>query len=107
MENELLEDNSTHPSRSASRETQPMSGMLYLRIILIRYLRLSPLLLVVILISWKLGRYLGDGPFFPALGLYPDNCKEHWYLNMLYVQNLFPWGNASLRNMCLGHSWYL
>lgn len=53
-----------------------------------RYLRLTPLLAVLILLSTTLFRFIGDGPIWPGFVEFLRNqCDEHWWSAMLYVQN--------------------
>jgi len=34
------------------------------------------------------------------------NCEQYWYLNILYLNNFFPWNNT-MNYMCLVWGWYL
>ena len=44
------------------------------------------------------------GPF--AFALNPENkaCRDYWWANILYINNLVPW---KADEVCLGHTWYL
>ncbi|BFF99902.1 nose resistant to fluoxetine protein 6 [Drosophila madeirensis] len=72
--------------------------MMYLH----RYLRLTPVLALAILIYMKILPISGDGPLYGSVTF--DNytiCEETWYWSLLYVQNY------ATNTICLGHSWYL
>ncbi|EDW37664.1 GL27108 [Drosophila persimilis] len=72
--------------------------MMYLH----RYLRLTPVLALAILIYMKILPIVGDGPLYGSVTF--DNyttCEETWYWSLLYVQNY------ATEKICLGHSWYL
>ena len=62
-----------------------------------RYIRLTPPLIIIILISLNLTKYMGSGPFYPANGFEPLGCRTNWYYNLLYINNLFDPAN----NVCL------
>jgi len=70
-----------------------------------RYIRLTPLLAMVIGFMASLYVHLGDGPFWgknTATGGTPYACSRYWWKNLLYINNLY-----ESENMCLGQSWYL
>ena len=67
-----------------------------------RYIRLTPPLIIIILISLNLTPYMGNGPFYPANGFEPVGCKTNWYLNLLYINNLFDPAN----NVCFDYFLY-
>lgn len=100
--------------------------MLYIH----RFLRLTPLLAISVLLSTTLIRFIGDGPIWPDLVEYVKNqCERHWWSMLLYVQNYVnPDDFVSLSNpylhflsrilplkqyrvicilQCFVHSWYL
>ncbi|XP_055304016.1 uncharacterized protein LOC129569308 [Sitodiplosis mosellana] len=74
-----------------------------LRLYLHRYLRLTPLLAVTILLSMSLARFSGSGPLFPYMvGFFSEQCERNWWATLLYIQNyVYP------DDMCLLHTWYL
>lgn len=79
----------------------------YGMLILGRYLRLTPVYLMVILLVWKVMPYVGQGPNWSSIGTMGQGCDDRLIYNLLYVNNLFPWGDASTVSGCLGWSWYL
>lgn len=67
-----------------------------------RYLRMTPLMMVIILFSSTLLKYLGEGPSFQESTIMFDSwCQENGWLNALYLHNFI-----RRENMCLGHTWY-
>lgn len=53
-----------------------------------RYVRLTPLLAVVFLVSMTLMRFLGDGPVWPIwIQFFSKPCETYWWSTLLYVQN--------------------
>ncbi|XP_017066870.1 O-acyltransferase like protein [Drosophila eugracilis] len=67
-----------------------------------RYLRLTPILAVAILVYVKMIPIFADGPLYGSTGFFDYSiCDNTWYLTLLYVQNY------ATDNICLGHSWYL
>eukprot|EP00357_Protocruzia_adherens_P036481 CAMPEP_0115016484 /NCGR_PEP_ID=MMETSP0216-20121206/27472_1 /TAXON_ID=223996 /ORGANISM="Protocruzia adherens, Strain Boccale" /LENGTH=499 /DNA_ID=CAMNT_0002386965 /DNA_START=29 /DNA_END=1528 /DNA_ORIENTATION=- len=84
---------------SQSVKTVPMS---YVH----RYLRLTPLMLVVILVSWKLVPYFGSGPLWHgthAKLIGDQACDKYWWTNIVYINNVYPSSNEST---CLTQLWY-
>lgn len=52
-----------------------------------RFLRLTPLLAMGILLVTTLLNHVGDGPLWPKYTATQDNCVEYWWSALLYVQN--------------------
>lgn len=68
-----------------------------------RYIRLTPMLVVSILFSTTLMRYLGSGPLWPNLiAMTKGQCERHYLSTLFYVQNY-----VNPKDICFGHSWYL
>nr|XP_022320071.1 nose resistant to fluoxetine protein 6-like [Crassostrea virginica] len=65
-----------------------------------RFWRLTPVYMILVMISICLSRYFGDGPLFPENGFEENYCKDTWWKNLLYINNLF-------EKSCFGVSWYL
>ena len=69
-----------------------------------RYLRITPVYMFVLLFFWALQEYLGSGPLWIGLQEVFQDCKTHWYTNMVYINNFVPdWKSSD----CLGVGWYL
>ncbi|KAH8278554.1 hypothetical protein KR018_005171, partial [Drosophila ironensis] len=67
-----------------------------------RYLRLTPIVAVMILVYWKILPLMADGPLYGNWNFDNyDGCSDSWYWTLLYVQNY-----AADRE-CLAHTWYL
>lgn len=90
-----------------------------------RYLRLTPVLILIMLFSITIMKFMGDGPLWKFMydaGLY-NNCVKNWWSMLLYMQNylhpnemvrtafthliLVIWNNDFFFIQCLGHTWYL
>ena len=68
-----------------------------------RYLRMTPVLLVVVGIATTIIMYTGDGPIFKSqVGGMVQNCRHSWWTNIIYLNNFF-----EMDKMCIGHVWYL
>ncbi|KAH8235402.1 hypothetical protein KR038_007021, partial [Drosophila bunnanda] len=72
--------------------------MMYLH----RYLRLTPLLAIAILIYMKILPLMSSGPLRGSVAFDDySSCEDTWYLTLLYVQNV------ATNRLCISHSWYL
>ena len=69
-----------------------------------RYIRLTPLLAMVIAFICTLYVHLGDGPFWSQTAEQgtPEVCRNNWWRNLLYVNNLF-----DTQTLCMGQTWYI
>lgn len=57
-----------------------------------RYIRLTPVVAVVILYIMSLYKYSGAGPMWMKLGTQDKRCEDTWWATLLYVQNYaFPY----------------
>ena len=70
--------------------------------ILHRWLRLTPLYGVVILIFTWIVPLLGEGPLWHIGQQAPEPCFDKWWQNILYISNFW-----SMSKMCVGWAWYL
>ncbi|XP_071955724.1 nose resistant to fluoxetine protein 6-like [Antedon mediterranea] len=77
-----------------------------------RYLRLTPIYMLVIFMFTTLTPYFGTGAFY-TFAFDPEPvgvesqvslCQKYWWTNLLYINNLYP---TSLQTNCLGWGWYL
>jgi peptidoglycan/LPS O-acetylase OafA/YrhL len=71
--------------------------------IVLRYIRLTPSVAVVLLVYWKLLQYMLNGPFSVMLQKEFDRCNTSWWSTLTYTMNWLPEGQS----MCMGWSWYL
>ena len=67
-----------------------------------RYLRLTPIYAIVLLIATTLSAALNDTSSFLPLEDNEMNCKLYWWRNFLYIQNWWP-----MSEMCMSWSYYL
>lgn len=69
-----------------------------------RFLRILPVYMFTLCFIWAYLKYVGYGPmWFNGDGL-NNECKRHWWTNMLFLNNFIPDGDG---NGCMGWSWYL
>ncbi|XP_016976560.1 nose resistant to fluoxetine protein 6 [Drosophila rhopaloa] len=67
-----------------------------------RYLRLTPIVAVAILVYTKMLPLLAEGPISETSNFFDYSvCANTWYLTLLYVQNY------ATDDRCLPHTWYL
>ncbi|XP_067641961.1 nose resistant to fluoxetine protein 6 isoform X2 [Eurosta solidaginis] len=87
----------------AFREMERTKGKLNLGLMYFhRYIRLTPVLAVVILYIMSLYKYSGHGPMWMKIGTQDERCSDTWWATLLYVQNyVFP------KKICVTQSWYL
>lgn len=68
-----------------------------------RYLRMTPLLGVCVLVSVSLYRFLGNGPVWPiSVHFFNENCKHYWWSALLHIQNYVNPGQ-----ICMPNTWYI
>ncbi len=65
-----------------------LSGGFWLKYYLHRIWRITPPYMLVLMFNVALSRYIGTGPFFPKNGFETDFCRNTWWTNLLYVNNL-------------------
>ncbi|XP_032295509.1 nose resistant to fluoxetine protein 6 [Drosophila virilis] len=87
----------------AFREMERTKGKLNIPMMYFhRYIRLTPVVAVVVLYIMSLYRYSGAGPMWFKLGTQDQRCADTWWATLLYVQNYaFPY------SICVSQSWYL
>ncbi|KAL1491689.1 hypothetical protein ABEB36_012250 [Hypothenemus hampei] len=69
---------------------------------LIRYLRLTPALIPVVLFAIFLTKYLGSGPFYPQINdAVAEPCRSNWW-SVFYLQNYI-----NNFDTCIPQMWYL
>lgn len=68
-----------------------------------RYLRLTPSLAAIILMTATLTRHFGDGPFWPIVDqVFQKPCAFSWWVDLLYLQNYI-----EVEHRCVTQAWYL
>ncbi|KAK3088750.1 hypothetical protein FSP39_023299, partial [Pinctada imbricata] len=69
-----------------------------------RFWRLTPPYMLLMMVYVPLFPYLYDGPFWSEKGVEPNQCKDSWYFNLLYVNNFV---SNFTQQTCMGWAWYL
>ncbi|XP_052873848.1 nose resistant to fluoxetine protein 6-like [Anopheles cruzii] len=78
------------------------NGRLYGRMLLHRYLRLSPMYLIVTVIGELTHSYIVATSKFWVHERSDLGCQRYWWRNVLYIQNLYP-----VEDICLSWTWSL
>ncbi|XP_058463284.1 nose resistant to fluoxetine protein 6-like [Malaya genurostris] len=78
------------------------NGKLYGKMVIQRYLRLSPLYLMITAIGELMTSYLVDTSKFWVHERSDLCCQRYWWRNVLYIQNLF-----DIDDLCLNWTWSL
>lgn len=72
-------------------------------IIVLRYIRLTPVYAFVIFYYATLFNHTGSGPLWKLIaGGDSNDCRANWWTNLLYISNY-----VNPDHMCMTHSWYL
>jgi len=69
-----------------------------------RYLRLTPVYAVIVGFVATLVVHLGSGPYWYSVKLMAEGCREEWWTNLLYINNL---AYLDYSKACMGETWYL
>ena len=75
-----------------------------------RYIRLTAVYAIMIGLWATLLKFLATGPYSSLITLEVTSCKEAWWTNLLYINNLIPifeMDKESQTPWCLGQTWYL
>jgi len=73
--------------------------------IILRYLRLTPSLALVMMVFYKIWAFLGTGPFAVQLQQsIMSKCDGYWWTELTYTMNFVPFDSDKV---CMGWSWYL
>jgi peptidoglycan/LPS O-acetylase OafA/YrhL len=75
------------------------SNISWFKFIVHRYLRLSPIYMILAVLLLVLYRYMGSGPFWYTGGY---DCEKYWWTYLLYINNI-----VDLEHMCNGYTWYM
>ncbi|XP_050094113.1 nose resistant to fluoxetine protein 6-like [Anopheles aquasalis] len=78
------------------------NARMYGRMLLHRYLRLTPLYLFVVVLGELTHSYLVQTSKFWVHERFDRSCQQYWWRNLLYIQNLYPMGD-----ICLSWTWSL
>lgn len=66
-----------------------------------RYLRLTPVYAIILGFVATLLVYIGSGPAWSSVVQESEQCRQHWWNNLLYINNLVD------EDACMGVTWYL
>lgn len=79
-------------------------GIPILKFTLLRYLRLVPLVAVVVGFYASLVRYSGNGTMWYKMVADSENCQDTWWSNLLFINNFYP---SEFDDQCIPWAWYL
>ncbi|OWF42582.1 uncharacterized protein LOC110460880 [Mizuhopecten yessoensis] len=82
--------------------TGPKIGSYVMHYFFHRFWRLTPMYAVVLLIFATLLPYIGSGPLWPNVIQTSENCKQSWWTNLLYINNI-----VRVDSQCMGWTWFL
>ncbi|CAG7722834.1 unnamed protein product [Allacma fusca] len=71
-----------------------------------RYLRLTPVVAILVGILATILPYSGDGIFWYEMDKHKELCQTYWWRNLLYISNLFQ-GHVGEVGWCFYLTWYL
>lgn len=85
-------------------EKDKSSGwLLFLKAVILRYVRFAPLLLLTILMHSTWLYRVGSGPLWDKVNFAERQfCRQNWWINMLFMDNYI-----NVEEKCLIHTWYL
>ncbi|XP_046394827.1 nose resistant to fluoxetine protein 6-like [Ischnura elegans] len=70
---------------------------------LYRYIRLTPVYIIIVAFYATLFRRMGEGPLWDAkVGLEAERCQTNWWTNLLYLNNY-----VNTSQLCMFQSWYV
>ncbi|EGG16462.1 hypothetical protein DFA_09000 [Cavenderia fasciculata] len=76
----------------------------WLKYVVHRFIRLSPLYFFMLFVFWKLSPQFGFGPWWFGYNAVTFGCDQYWWTNLLYINTLNP---PTMGNECMAWSWYL
>lgn len=71
-----------------------------------RILRILPPYAFCLLLWWKIGVMLGNGPFWIKWNQYAYRCDTYFWTNLLFINNVYPY-DLGEGDQCFYVSWYL
>ncbi|KAL3870231.1 hypothetical protein ACJMK2_038308 [Sinanodonta woodiana] len=67
-----------------------------------RFWRLTPPYMLLMMVYVPTVKYWSDGPLWPKDGFEYNYCKDTWWINLLYINNI-----VEDDKTCMGWGWYL
>ncbi|CAH2042016.1 unnamed protein product, partial [Iphiclides podalirius] len=85
-----------------SSEKENLSWKMIPKLILYRYLRLTPTYTIVLIFTMTWIRFSGSGPFWQKT-IRPEvrDCRRYGWINLIYINNYYD------NTQCMAHTWYL
>ena len=71
-----------------------------------RLVRILPPYIFSLLLWWKIGVLLGNGPFWYRWLALTHRCDQYWWTNLLFINNIYP-PNVTEQAECFYVTWYL
>lgn len=71
-----------------------------------RLLRILPPYAFCLLLWWKIGVMLGNGPFWIKWNQYAYRCDTYFWTNLFFINNIYPY-DLGEGDQCFYVSWYL
>ena len=74
--------------KALAKSSGKLSAVKYIMFYVHRYIRLTPLYAAMILLSVAFWPYAGEGPMWPDPYQLMQSCRDYWWRNLLYINNL-------------------
>ncbi|KAK3104354.1 hypothetical protein FSP39_000152 [Pinctada imbricata] len=72
-----------------------------------KYIRITPVYLIILIGYSRLYHYVGDGPMYPQTLPVADICKDTWWRHIIYANNLWGTEGNDAFHQCMPWSWFL
>ncbi|XP_062582716.1 O-acyltransferase like protein-like [Saccostrea cucullata] len=72
-----------------------------------RYIRITPVYIIIMMVYTCFYHYLGDSPLYPQSIAVADKCKENWWHHILYINNIVGTTGNTAFEQCMPWSWFL
>ncbi|XP_061196927.1 nose resistant to fluoxetine protein 6-like [Saccostrea echinata] len=72
-----------------------------------RYIRITPVYIIIMMVYTCFYHYLGDSPLYPNSIPVADKCKEYWWHHILYINNVVGTTGNLAFEQCMPWSWFL
>ena len=95
-------DNNSNESITKKPQLHQWLPMYYIH----RILRIMPPYLFCLIVWWKIGVMMGNGPFWMKWEQFAHRCDLYWLTNLSFINNLWPY-DSSETDQCMYVTWYL
>ena len=82
-----------------------MTVLMYLKMLLMRYIRMAPVYYLIFLVGWQVGPYFGSGPCWFTYEKGFSNCSDYWWSVFTMTINFFP-SYVIANEGCYYWGWY-